>query len=258
MITAIYTCIKDEQDYLEDWIDWHLNIGIDKIFIFEDLDSISHRDICNKYPDVSLMPILDLFDDEEKPYVIKMKEEGKYRQTMYAKRGIMYIKNNYPDIDWCFSLDCDEYICSPVPFKSILERYNDLDGVLLRWHNYNASGRVFKPTYDKPIWEIYTTPCGHLKSDEKNGHFTKIAWNLKRLQERYIWGQHTAIGCKTVVAEDLWLNHYFTRSWQEWVYKIHQRGTFSKYRKDDDFFELNPDLLPMKEELLKLKEEWLS
>ena len=234
--------VKDEVDYIEDFILWHLNMGIDKIFIFEDVDSTSHKEICDKYPNVILQPVLSLFDDEEKPYVVKMKQEGKYRQTMYCKRGIMWIKNTNPDIDWCFSLDCDEYISSPVPFKSILGAYNDLDGVLLRWHNYNASGRVFKPTYDKPIWEIYTQRCDYLKSDERSKHYTKIAWNLKRLQERYIWGQHTAIGCKTVVAEDLWLNHYFTKSLEEWCDKLYKRGMFCKYRKIDDWFELNGDV----------------
>ena len=242
MITAIYTVVKDEVEYLNDFILWHLNIGIDKIFIFEDLDSTSHKEICDKYPNVILQSILDLFDDEEKPYVIKMKQEGKYRQTMYAKRGIMYIKNNYPDIDWCFSLDIDEYICSPVPFKSILERYNDLDAILIRWHNYNASGHIFKPIYDKPIWEIYTQRCDYLKSDERSKHYTKVCYNMKRLKDKLIWGVHSIPSKNTVIVDDMWLNHYFTKSLEEWCDKLYKRGMFCNYRKIDDFFELNPSI----------------
>ena len=242
MITAIYTVVKDEVEYLNDFILWHLNIGIDKIFIFEDLDSTSHKEICDKYPNVILQPVLSLFDDNEKPYVVKMKQEGKYRQTMYAKRGIMYIKNNYPNIDFCFSLDCDEYICSPVPFKSILGRYNDLDGVLLIWRNFGASGRVFKPTYDKPIWEIYTQRCDYLKSDERSKHYTKVCYNMKRLKDKLIWGVHSIPSKNTVIVDDMWLNHYFTKSLEEWCDKLYKRGMFCNYRKIDDFFELNPSI----------------
>ena len=242
MKTAIYTVVLNEQDYLEDWIEWHLNLGFTKIFIFQDIGSQSHKEICDRYPNVVLKPILDLFDDEEKPLVIKMKEEGKYRQSMYAKRGIMWIKNNNPDIDWLFSLDADEYICPERAFPSLLSAYNDLDGILIRWHNFNAAGRLKKPIYDKPIWEIYTQRCGYLKSDEKTKHYTKVAYNMKRVKEKLVWGCHTIPSRNTATVDDIHINHYFTKSWEEWCNKLHKRGMFCKYRKDEDFFELNPDL----------------
>ena len=40
----IYTCtmINDEQRYLDEWIQYHLNIGFDKIILFEDFNSHPH------------------------------------------------------------------------------------------------------------------------------------------------------------------------------------------------------------------------
>ena len=37
--------------YLDEWIRYHLDLGIDHIFIFEDIDSDSHKDITDKYGD---------------------------------------------------------------------------------------------------------------------------------------------------------------------------------------------------------------
>lgn len=50
MKTCIITIIKDEQPYLEQWIKYHINIGIDTFFIYEDFFSSSHRKICDKFP----------------------------------------------------------------------------------------------------------------------------------------------------------------------------------------------------------------
>jgi hypothetical protein len=42
MKTAIFVIIKDEQNYLDEWLDYHLNLGIDEIFLYEDYGSLSH------------------------------------------------------------------------------------------------------------------------------------------------------------------------------------------------------------------------
>ena len=49
MTSCIFTVIKNEQEYLDEWIKYHLDLGVDHIFIFEDIDSESHKDITAKY-----------------------------------------------------------------------------------------------------------------------------------------------------------------------------------------------------------------
>ena len=39
MKSCILTVIKNEHEYLDEWIKYHLDLGIDHIFIFEDIDS---------------------------------------------------------------------------------------------------------------------------------------------------------------------------------------------------------------------------
>ena len=49
MNVCIITVIKNEQEYLNEWIRYHLDLGIDHLFIFEDKGSESHKEITDKY-----------------------------------------------------------------------------------------------------------------------------------------------------------------------------------------------------------------
>jgi len=49
MKNCVLTIIKNEHLYLDEWIKYHLDMGVDHIFIFEDIDSDSHKEIVNKY-----------------------------------------------------------------------------------------------------------------------------------------------------------------------------------------------------------------
>ena len=70
MKTSIITIIKDEQLYLDQWIAYHINIGVDRLFILEDVGSTSHASITEKYEQVKLMSVLDIFyNDKDKEYV---------------------------------------------------------------------------------------------------------------------------------------------------------------------------------------------
>ena len=49
-----------------------------------------------------------------------------------------------------------------------------------------------------------------------------------------------------------WINHYFTKSWEEWVYRFAKRGDIvSGHRKLEQFFETNKDMEHLKNKLVK-------
>lgn len=57
---------------------------------------------------------------------------------------------------------------------------------------------------------------------------------------------------KIPVFDKAWIDHFFTKSWEEWVWKLNVRGDLAPgNRKILDFFRYNQDLLPEKEKLLK-------
>lgn len=259
MKTCIYTVIKDEIDYLNDFIRYHINLGIDTLFVFEDIGSQSHELITNQYPQVVLKSILDLFDDKEE--ITNRKKLGDYVQKDYIKKGLLWIRDNY-DYDWCFAIDCDEYITMREPFPDVLRAFNNYDGILLYWKNFGCSGHIKKPIYNKSITYIYTQECGYTVDDWKWRNITKMCFNMRRLKESYINGNHVAL-CNWVRTDfgvhrtdppcfdKLYIRHYITKSWEEYVWKLKKRGMIcKKHRKYDDFFEMQPELLGMKDELI--------
>ena len=55
---CICQLIKDEQIYIEEWIDYHLNLGISKFVLFEDYNSTSHLEVLSKYGNKVILYII--------------------------------------------------------------------------------------------------------------------------------------------------------------------------------------------------------
>jgi len=117
MTLCILTIIKNEQGYLEEWIKYHLKLGIDHIFIFEDINSTSHKNITDKYEKVTLNS------------VEKLNVEI-HNQHKYLISGLLYIKEHY-NYNWCFVIDIDEYITPENEIHDTMELFVNYDAVML-------------------------------------------------------------------------------------------------------------------------------
>lgn len=252
MNVSIATVIKDETDYLEDFLKYHTELGL-HIFVFEDLFSCSHKSITDKYDNVELHSVKELYSEEEIPELIEKRRNKVPCQTEFINRILSYV-HSLDRYDWCALIDIDEYITCTEPLEDVLSRFNDRDAVLVYWKNYGASGHVYKPKYDKPIWEIYTQPCGYeLFSDFKYFKITKFIVNINKWKPSMRYYIHNAsvnwvkvdgtYKRTEIVYEPLYLRHYILKSWEEWCYKILIRGTFHPgHRQYKSFFEMQPDM----------------
>ena len=260
MNICICTLIKNEQEYLEDWLKYNINLGVDKIFIVEDIGSESHKSIIEKYSDN--VEILDIpFDEGE-----FNDKHFRTRQSYWQVEMFKYVRelNVY---DWCFIMDIDEYITitENLSLKDFLSQYNDYSELILYWKNYGANGHIEKPDYSKveTYREYYTKECGYSVLDKKYTFIMKKAINLHKITPNYMVCQHLHSmatytktnfqkGIHTPCYERAYLAHYITKSWEEYKWKLLTRGMCCKnHRKIDDFFEMNTDMLPLKEELVK-------
>lgn len=248
--SCIFVVIKDEQEYLDDFIKYHLDLGINHIFIFEDIGSKPHNEIVGKYGENVTLKSIELLNPSS------------YKQREYIKSGLLWIRDNF-NYDWCFSIDCDEYITITEPsLPALLDKYSEYDAIMLQWKNYGCGGHIKKPIYNKPIWEIYTEECGYTIYDKKYCNCTKMCFSMNKLEEKFIYGNHTAL-CNYVKPDYTWdrtkavfgriyIRHYITKSFEEYVWKLTVRGMMCKiHRKIDDFFEMHPHLLKDKDKMLK-------
>jgi hypothetical protein len=127
MKTAICVLIKNEQDYLDEWLEHHLKLGINEIFLYEDYGSNSHLDIVKPYGNrVHLNSIDIIFNspniDEN---VIKTEERVQIQLFKYFPK---IFKEKF---DWVLFNDLDEFLILKQPLNVLLDEYKDKDPYIL-------------------------------------------------------------------------------------------------------------------------------
>lgn len=256
MKICICTIIKNEHDYLDEYIQYHLNAGIDHIFFFEDYGTETHKDITDKYRNnVTLQHIDTILDDHARHTAAHYK---RWVHGVYFQFALWHIKTNF-DYNWCFATDVDEFISfkdralTPENLRNFLEDKNDFDAIWLHWQNFNANGHIHKPDYSKVgVVSTYTKECGMFTKSDK-WTTSKFVYNLNNYEFLFCRDQHRIYPkCHyTEYPDVIYLRHYITKSWEEFIWKLKMRGTFSvNHRPIEDFFKLNPELEDKKNKLL--------
>ena len=266
MKLCILTVIKNEHPYLDEWIKYHLDLGIDHIFILEDIDSDSHKEITKKYGHkVSLDSVSLVLDETELKEAKEVKALNKYSvQHIYFRDGLNYLQRNYTGLyDWCFVIDNDEFIAfenKNDTLKDIVNLYKDYDAFVMSWKCYGANGHVSRPACNSVIEAYPKEAEGRVSNEVK----TKTCYNLKKFRKSFLYTHHHPTEmcnwCNTDYKKDyaiptynkIYIKHYITKSWEEYVWKRKTRGyPWGRTRDYDFFFKFNPDMLPMKDELIK-------
>lgn len=249
MKTAICAIIKDEHLFLKEWIDWHLCLGFDAIHLFEDKGSKSHEEICVKYNNVYLRR----YEDDEEIQEILSDQGSSHRQLLlYTWFGDTY-REQY---DWVAFIDIDEFIVfkNEYNLQKLCKEFESYSAVLMNWRMIGASGHIKRPTV--PVMEAYTIVEDFLSQDM--GYLYKSLCNLNKWQG--MEHLHLAKGSVNtnhkpdiheICYDKVILNHYFTKSWEDWCDRIFKKGgTSNGHRTLDLFFECNKSMKYLQKELI--------
>ena len=144
MDIAICCIVKMENLYLRDFIEYHKNLGVTHVFLYD------NNDENGEYPQ---QVIGDYIDDG---YITYIDVRGKYRCQLecYTECYNTY-KNDY---DWIAFIDIDEFIClyeddNLADFLS-RDKFNDVSCIFLYWVQYGDSELLH---YDRrPVYERFT------------------------------------------------------------------------------------------------------
>ena len=265
---CILTIVKNEHQYLDEWISYHLNMGVSHIYIFEDIDSDSHNMITQCYDNVSLFSVSTLLTDAELQQAVELKRTKKDNpQHLYLRKALLYIQSLH-QYDWVFPIDVDEFITlesASETISSAMNRYSDYDAVLLQWKCYGANGYITKPNYALiDTFQAFTTPSAEhiLCSPYPNAWSKRIVYNLHRYQNAFFHSVHQAKNvcnfCNTRFERDreswcydvIFLRHYITKSFEEYIWKKRTRGYFMGFsRTTNGFFVMSPELQELQEDL---------
>lgn len=205
------TYVRDDNDYLDEWIKYHLAIGFEHIVMYD------HK---------SKIPVQNIWGD--KVSVIRVERDSLF-EPEYLNQTTL---KTYPS-HWMAMLDIDEFIVmfEEKDIKKFLVKYDDYAALGVPWSIYGSSGHMHKPdglvkdNYlwrrpDEPQWIksiINTQYCTRI-IDPHRGEYTRPAVNE-------MFEVIPAPGAITDAPRAfIKINHYFTKSYDEWLKKV-ERGT---------------------------------
>jgi hypothetical protein len=223
MVNAcISTIVRNDETYLDEWIDYHFNLGFDQIIIYD------HK---------SDIPLVPKWGDKVK--VLRTERLNPHVPDILHN----YTAQNYPS-NWISLLDVDEFI---VLFKDsnindFLQRFKEYAGVGISYCFYGSAGHIKRPSGS--VRENYSmrTPYEYPRNLIMKGILqTKYLTN--------IFNQHAGTTIRPLVNQDFkyWdgrcgmdstrnlarINHYYTRSFEEWKFKV-EMGNKEKWQEPRD------------------------
>ena len=168
---AVQTIARQEERYLKEWIEYHLSLGIDFIYIYDNNDEDGLDDF--------LRTVLNK-DDYNKIEVIPWHEPMEFQQ--FAALEDCINKHKF-DIKWLLTIDVDEFLALEMSLCDFLEEFKYASEIYLSWQSFNANGQLYYE--DKPVMERFTETyfC------RDGGGQGKIFFRPTRLNN---WGIHSA------------------------------------------------------------------
>lgn len=243
----MYTCvlgaiIKNEHHYLAEWIEYHLSIGIEHIYLYEDIGTISHSEITKNYKDkVTLVSL----EDDRFSFLHKI---GYLKQASVYNIMLLEYKDKY---DYIGFLDIDEFLTFEPGFtlQDLIEENKDNRAFLIQWKVMSANKLIERPekvldSYTQDISNIYE--FGNLPS--------KSFINLHKIVALENCHAPTVVDKQYsyIKGDKVYVTHYYTKSWDDWCDRFLIRGDLiPDNRHIIDFFRSNPDMLPIKQDLLE-------
>ena len=254
---AICCQIKDERRYVKEFVDYHLSIGFDDIYFYEDYGSVSHKDIFIDNPHVHIYTIEDIG--------IPNFSSTQTQKSLYNNLLKNFKDTNY--YDWIAFIDVDEFITFEEGYnlEKLVNEYKDYAGIWLAWKMYNANGHIKRP--EGNVMDAYKNPINEKPYQiVDGGNGAKCMWNKKSLvnisKAKNWWTIHCiGDGCDIdyntnmylpKIYKKAWINHYFTKSWEDYCDRILNRGNMNNsIRSFDQFFKQNIELMPQMQKLIE-------
>lgn len=262
MRTVICVIIKDEQRYVREWVQYHLDLGFDALYLYEDWGSHSHAEVLADYisgGEVFLTPL----EGSGLPITRCDNRQGVSTQMQLFCWFLDECKEGRIDADWVGFFDVDEFLTfeDGWDLAGLEAAYADTAGVLPCWLMYGANGHLERPAGG--VVANYTEPTPlvfHLQYHHKSlVNVMRCAGCIDvHTFQGCVYTDGTSLTTPKVVYEKCYLRHYFTKSWADYCERMEHRGNMGNNdRCYDRFFMLSPELASLRDMLLE-ERRWNS
>jgi len=247
MNNVICAIAKNEHLYINEWIQYHFNIGFNHIYLFDN-DDVGSVFIGNI--------ILPQYMDRITIFDVRGIKKYFFQPECY---NVFYAKYNQT-FDWCAFIDIDEYIVLN-KWQNITEMllspiFQKATSIKLHWHMYGDDGFItrdtrvpvhifFKKQIIKKNIELFTEGKQITRGKLSNVY---IDTHSCRINGMHI-GQVTADGieCRGEItatdkfgnfSNNAFINHYMTKTLEEFIKQKLNRGDamFDKRVLDFDYY----------------------
>lgn len=257
MRSIICAIIKNEQRFIREWVEHYLKLGFECLYLYEDYGSESHAEILKDYIKQYKVVITRLDESD----IIEKSTAGTANQYNLYKNFLEKCKREKL-ADWIGFFDVDEFMMfnNGWNLKRLENLFQDAGGVLLCWRIYGANGHLKRP--EGKVVDNYTS---YMPNNFKIDNFLK--WNVKSLVNvENCTGLENIHVFKDCVFTDgknhfdtddmsfkkAWINHYFTKSWEDYCDRTFSRGNMNNdYRTLDLFFKCSPEFKDRENDMIE-------
>jgi len=210
MYVMVATMVRDDNDYIDEWVEYYLAIGFEHILIYD------HK---------SVKPV-------EPKWGIKVTVKRIEIDLPFPEYLHVSTFRDYKPY-WLFTCDVDEFLVllQHKDVKNLLVNYEKYGGLGIPWSMYGSSSHIKKPSglvKDNYLWRTV---------DTNDKQYVKTIANTQYFQNmndpHFVYSSRPLVneafepfmGSLTTSPRGLCkINHYFTRSYEEWIFK-RNRGT---------------------------------
>lgn len=243
---SICAIFKNESLILQEWIEYHLIVGVDHFYLYNNNSDDNFRAILAPYIEKKIVTLI----------------EWNYPPPSQFPAYQHFYDNFWNETQWVAYTDLDEFIC---PFrehtiKDWIKKYNNFGSVVLYWKQFGTSGKIYNDN-DRLITDQYTICWDKYFSIGKtivNTNFKVADFSAKNLHamstfitlldlkisippinefKKFIKFKSNRIGLFRN-ADDFTaqINHYGTKSYHNYVYNKTQRGDVNNHVRDLETF----------------------
>lgn len=235
-LTAVLL-IRDENEYLPEWLAWHAAQGVEHFYLYDDSRESSVLDVLGDYA-----PLCTVRDAK------------RYQYHLQFEAYIDALRRFGQETQWMAFIDTDEFLraTGDMSVTEVLATVpENAAAVLCPWVVYNANGQMTKTSgavrerftqavewpFQNPNWKSIVRPAlvqtmaAHSPIKMSEGAVLVDTHGVE-VEDKY-----------ALPADKLVVDHYFTKSYEEWVERL-AKGSCDPFasRKQEWFVQLNPDL----------------
>ena len=174
---VICALAKNEEDYVNEWVKFHLNIGFDKIYIYDN-GNLNDEPI-SKFIDTPYLKKIEIID-------IRGRKEPKLQHHIYSD----FYQKYGTTFDWCAFIDIDEFFFGVKDIKEMCSKApHYIPQIRVKWKLFGDDDLIERDM-SKPVYEVFKkritsslkrdlTPGGSLERQAKcivRGNLKKVAF----------------------------------------------------------------------------------